>query len=96
MFFTPQLWGYLHVWTPQYLSPRCQVRRNGCGPGRGREAAVRGRYDAARMAGRAHVAQQVLRDETRILHARRGGVDEPRNDDLENVPQKTTVVVKGG
>ena len=48
------------------------------------------------MAGRAHVAQQVLRDETRILHARRGGVDEPRNDDLENVPQKTTVVVKGG
>mmetsp|Transcript_24472 Transcript_24472/g.50832 ORF Transcript_24472/g.50832 Transcript_24472/m.50832 type:complete len:205 (-) Transcript_24472:887-1501(-) len=34
------------------------------------------------MAGRAHVAQQVLRDETRILHARRGGVDEPRNDDL--------------
>ena len=72
----------IHLMSPIILLPRRQVRRNGRGPGRGCEAAVRGRHDAARMAGRARVAQQVLCDEPRIFHARRGGVDEPWNDDL--------------
>lgn len=72
-------------------SPRRQVRRNGRGPGRRSEAAVRGGHDAARVPGRAHVAQQVLRDEPRIFHARRGGVDEPRNDDLESVQENAAV-----